>query len=118
MNTLNRNNLTELRSFATPPTAVLYKFDIHLHTKACLTYLLYGNYIYMRLYTNIFRDNFLYCAFFLVLHGFYGNDDKHIGVTSDFTLKVIEHLHGVINRYIKEDVRTIILRCFFLIYYF
>ena len=36
---------------------------------------------------------------------FYSDGDKHIGVTSDFTLKVIEHVHGVINRYIKEDVQ-------------
>ena len=26
-------------------------------------------------------------------------------VTLNFTLKVIEHVHGVINRYIKEDVQ-------------
>jgi hypothetical protein len=31
--------------------------------------------------------------------------DKHIGVTSDFTLKVIEHVHRVIKRYIKEYVQ-------------
>ncbi|CAF3995618.1 unnamed protein product [Rotaria sp. Silwood1] len=41
----------------------------------------------------------------LTLQGFYGDGDKHIGVTSDFILKVIEHVHGVINRYIKEDVQ-------------
>jgi len=34
-----------------------------------------------------------------------GDGVKHIRVTSDFTLKVIEHVHGVINRYIKEDVQ-------------
>jgi hypothetical protein len=37
--------------------------------------------------------------------GFYGDGDKHIVVTSNFTLKVIGHVHGVINRYIKEDVQ-------------
>ncbi len=31
--------------------------------------------------------------------------DKHLGVTSYFTLKVIKHVHDVINRYIKEDVQ-------------
>ena len=39
------------------------------------------------------------------LQGFYGDVDKHIGVTSGFTLKVIEHVHGIINRYIKGDVQ-------------
>jgi hypothetical protein len=34
-----------------------------------------------------------------------GDGDKHIRVTSDFTLKVIKHVYGVINRYIKEDVQ-------------
>ncbi|CAF1390995.1 unnamed protein product [Rotaria sordida] len=38
------------------------------------------------------------------LQGLYGDSDKHIGVTSDLTLKVIENVHGVINRYIKEDI--------------
>ncbi len=38
-------------------------------------------------------------------HPPYGDGNKHIGVTSDFTLKVIEHVHGVTNRYIKEDVQ-------------
>jgi len=31
--------------------------------------------------------------------------DKHIRVTSDFALKVVKHVYGVINRYIKEDVQ-------------
>ncbi|CAF4828327.1 unnamed protein product [Rotaria sp. Silwood2] len=39
------------------------------------------------------------------LQGFYGDGDKHIGVTSDYTLKIIKHVHDVINRYIKEDVQ-------------
>jgi hypothetical protein len=38
------------------------------------------------------------------LQGFYGDGDKDIGVTEDFTLRLIEHVHGVISRYIKEDV--------------
>jgi len=34
-----------------------------------------------------------------------GDDDKHIRVIFDFTLKVIEHVHDVISRYSKEDVQ-------------
>ncbi|CAF1173410.1 unnamed protein product [Rotaria sordida] len=37
--------------------------------------------------------------------GFYGDGDKHIGVTSDFTLNIVEYVYDVINRYIKEDVQ-------------
>jgi len=35
----------------------------------------------------------------------HGEGDKHIGVTPDFSLKVIEHEYSVINRHIKEDVQ-------------
>jgi hypothetical protein len=31
--------------------------------------------------------------------------DKPMSVTSNFTLKFIEHVHVVINKYIKEDVQ-------------
>jgi hypothetical protein len=32
----------------------------------------------------------------------HGESDQHIIVTLDFSLKVIEHVHDVINRYIKD----------------
>ncbi len=35
----------------------------------------------------------------------HGEGDKHIGVTPDFSLEVIEHEYSVINWHIKEDVQ-------------
>ncbi len=41
----------------------------------------------------------------VALEGSYSDRDKHIGVWPEISLTVIEHVHGVINRYIKEDVQ-------------
>ena len=88
-----------------------YNFDFHLYTKPCFKY---GT------YTQDYILTYVYITFYILLsflsddmsqlkqhtrQDFYGDGDKHIDVTAGFTLKAVEHVHSVINGYIKEDVR-------------
>ena len=83
-----------------------YKFDFHLYIKPCLTDFKYGTYTqdYILTYSGIT----FYIMLLFLSYDRYSCTYQHIVVicvSSDVSLKVIEHVHGVINRYIKEDVQ-------------